>query len=310
MRKSRLSQDLYGREYLRGMAKFRRGHQKTRGTGVRTVLLFVALVMLVMAIYFGYRMITETRSNGVVIQPHADHSPYLPAASGGQVVHHAHYSLSYLEAYEQAQWVAYELTREELNSTKVERTDWFYADYDVSTRSAFHRDYSGSGYTRGHLAPAADMAFDSVAMRESFFMSNISPQVRAFNNGIWRELEEQTRDWARDDGRLYVVTGPVLHKGLRERIGKNRVAVPEYFYKVLVDPDDPEIKGIGFLIPNAMSDEPLLRFVVPIDSIEVLTGIDFFPQLAVPIDEATINERLWPVAGWRYRKRVDDWNHQ
>jgi endonuclease G len=152
------------------------------------------------------------------------------------------------------------------------------------------------------------MGFDTLAMRESFYMSNISPQVRPFNNGIWRELEEQTRDWAREYGRLYVVTGPVLHEHLSIRIGKNRVTVPDLFYKVLVDPDEPEVKTIAFIIPNALSDKPLTHFAVPIDSVESLTGIDFFPLLDGRITEDSIDPSLWKINSKRFQKRVNEWN--
>jgi endonuclease G len=219
-----------------------------------------------------------------------------------------HYTLSYLEAYEQSEWVAYELTREELNASRVPRTDWFYADDAITTRSALHRDYSHSGYTRGHLAPAADMAFDTLAMRESFFMSNICPQKRAFNNGIWRELEEQVRDWARASGGLYVVTGPVLNSGLREQIGQNNVVVPEYYYKVLLDMTSNEIKGIAFIIANEVSEKPLMSYAVSIDSVELMTGIDFFASMDVEPWESAFDSRRWPVDERRYRKRTSDWN--
>jgi endonuclease G len=154
------------------------------------------------------------------------------------------------------------------------------------------------------------MAFDTLAMRESFYMSNISPQVSAFNNGIWRELEEQTRDWARTCGRLYVVTGPVLSNTLSKRIGANRVVVPELFYKVLFDPDEPEVKSIAFLIPNALSDQPLMQFAVPIDSLETITQIDFFPLLDHVIAEDQFDPALWPVDSQRFQRRVSDWNHR
>ena len=292
------------------MSKYRRTHQSNRGSGLRLGVL-IALLTIVVASLLLVRSMLHNAS-----QPQLSYSgpeilaEYMPASDQGQTVHHRHFSLSYLEKYEQAQWVAYELTREELDAPRVSRHDRFNPDYSVTTRSAFSRDYSGSGFTRGHLAPAADMAFDTLAMRESFYMSNISPQRRDFNNGIWRELEEQTRDWARASGRLYIVTGPVLSTSLTSHIGQNKVAVPELFYKVLLDPDEPEIRNVAFLLPNALSDKPLMEYAVSIDSVEHITGLDFFPLHNGTTDEGKSDISRWPLDTQRYQKRIKEWNNE
>jgi endonuclease G len=289
--------------------RYRRTHQREQKAGLRLSTLVILLLVVLISVFLlkgkltgGLQPATPSYTGPEIL------AEYMPGSGKGQTVHHRHFSLSYAEDYEQAEWVAYELTREELDAPRVPRHDWFNADYNVRTRSAFHRDYSGSGYTRGHLAPAADMGFDTLAMRESFYMSNISPQVRAFNNGIWRELEEQTRDWVRDAGRLYIVAGPILHKGLDKYIGENRVAVPEYFYKVLLDPDEPDIKGIGFVIPNSLSEKPLMDYAVSIDSVERLTQLDFFPLLDNL--EGVLELESWSTNERRFRTRVNEWNKQ
>ncbi len=201
------------------------------------------------------------------------------------VISHLGYSVSYNETHEQANWIAYELTSEELMGT-VERKDRFKPDPDVATGSATVDDYKKSGYDRGHLAPAADMKWSEEVMAESFYFSNMSPQVPGFNRGIWKLLEELVRTWAKEDGALYVVTGGVLQEGL-PTIGKNGVSVPQYYYKVVLDYREPEIKAIAFLIPNEKTDKEISTFVVPINRIEELTGINFFPKL-----EDTIEEQL------------------
>jgi endonuclease G len=238
---------------------------------------------------------------------------YLPSGSNGQLVHHDYYSLSYIEEYEQAEWVAYELTKSSIQVPNVPRSSRYNPDYEVKTRSAFHRDYSNSGFTRGHLAPAGDMAFNEKAMEQSFFMSNMSPQKRKFNNGIWRELEEQTRDWAYKNKKLYIVTGPVLI-GIDDYIGENRVAVPKRFYKVLLDLNGNERKGIGFVMSNEMSNDPLQEFAVSIDSVENLTGLNFFNGLMdedLEIElESRLNLKKWKFSNDRFRQRVDKWNFQ
>jgi endonuclease G len=149
-------------------------------------------------------------------------------ASKAETVLHTWFALGYNEDHEQAEWVAYELTRARLNENWAERPNSFRPDPDVRTESATPRDYSSSGYDKGHLCPAADMAFDARAIDETFYMSNISPQRAPFNMGIWRELEELTRDWARKFKQVYVVTGPVLTQGSLGQIGFSKVTVTGY----------------------------------------------------------------------------------
>ena len=126
------------------------------------------------------------------------------------IIEHTYYTLSYSEDHEQAEWVQYTLKSEYLNSN-ISRTDNFRTDPLVRTTSSELIDYKGSGYDRGHLAPAADMKYNSTSMSESFFMSNMSPQSASFNRGIWRKIEKQFRDWSYEYGELVIVTGPILN---------------------------------------------------------------------------------------------------
>jgi endonuclease G len=226
---------------------------------------------------------------------------------GDQVIEHFAYTLNYVENYEQASWVAYELTASE-TVKKYERSDQFYVDPKVNTGSATAIDYKGSGYDRGHLAPAADMGWSSKAMVESFYYSNMSPQDPGFNRGVWKRLEEQVRNWATEYGKIYVVTGPVL-KGKLPTIGPSRVAVPNYYYKALLVPSGNSYKGIAFVMANTSSSLSLSNFAVTIDSVEQLTGIDFFHVLS-DIEEQKIERTVctscwkWSSSGSSQRKQV------
>jgi endonuclease G, mitochondrial len=245
---------------------------------------------------------------------YAGEAHFLPGKiSGSQVYHYQDFVLSYNEKYEQADWVAYILTRENLDKPWGERVDNFRPDPAIRTGSATPSDYQGSGYDRGHLVPAADMAFDATAMDESFLMSNISPQSRNFNQGIWRELEELTRDWAKKFKRLYIVSGPVLSEAPKGYIGKeNQVAIPVAYFKVILDIDEPEQKGIAFLLNNEVNYEPLYKFAVSIDEVEQLTGINFFedfmPEALENQMESSFNIDLWPMSKSKYDLRVEKWN--
>lgn len=214
--------------------------------------------------------------------------------SGEKIIKHTAYSLSWNSASRQAEWIAYQLTADRTKGT-VKRTNKFLVDSAVSNGTAQNIDYQHSGYDRGHLVPAADMAWSDKTMKESFYYSNISPQVPAFNRGIWKKLEEKVREWAVENRSLYIVTGPVL-KSTSHTIGPNKIPVPKYFYKVIVDNELPEIKGIAFILPNEASSKPLQYYAVSIDSVENLTGINFFPQL-FPLQEKLIeggiNLKAW-----------------
>lgn len=213
------------------------------------------------------------------------------------IVSHLGYSLVYNEPHEQATWVAYELTKEETNKL-YERTDKFIPDPYVKTKTANDKDYAGSGYDRGHLAPASDMGLSATAMAESFYYSNMSPQAASFNRGIWKKLEEQVRNWAVEYEKVYVVSGPVLKSGL-PYIGTNKVSIPNYFYKVILDYTQPGIKGIGFIMPNTGSSLPLQSYAVSIDSVENFTGIDFFPLL--PDNQEDIIEKNLCLNCWNWK---------
>lgn len=202
---------------------------------------------------------------------------YLPTSTTGQIVKHKLYTLSYSEPHEQAEWVAYELKKEHLSRTNRKRP-LFQLDKKVKTKSAHWGAYKNSGYTKGHLLPAGDRKFSDKAFKNTFLMSNVSPQNYEFNAGIWNRLEQKVRYWTGKERHLYIVTGGVLANNLKT-IGRDKVAVPKYFYKVLLDYSEPEIKAIAFLVPHKDSNKPLYEFVVSIDKIEELTGIDFFPAL-------------------------------
>lgn len=233
----------------------------------------------------------------------------LPASTTGEVVRHTYFTLSYDEDHEQAEWVVYEITRERLNENWAARPNTFRPDPDVRTESATPRDYNGSGYDKGHLCAAADMAFDEKAIDETFLMSNMSPQKPAFNAGVWRELEECTRDWARKFKRVYVATGPVLTQTPLGSIGFSKVTVPGAYYKVLYAPE--QHKAIAFVMPNELSSKPVMDYATSIDKVEQLTGLDFFPNLLKGLDEeieASLDKEAWPVDRQRYQERVQEWN--
>jgi len=219
---------------------------------------------------------------------------FFPTSTTKDVVIHQGYAFSYHEKYESAEWVAYELKASELRSTDFKRP-FFITDPAVKTGSADWRNYKNSGYDKGHLCPAGDRKYSKQAFEETFYTSNISPQKRDFNNGIWNRLEQKVRYWSQKYDDIYVVTSGVLNENLTT-IGREKVAVPEYFYKVLLDNDHGKYKMIGFLVPHRDSNAPMYEFVIPVDDIEKMTGIDFFPQLEDQIEnqlEKSADYKSW-----------------
>ena len=229
--------------------------------------------------------------------PKGSELPQLKRKRTEQIIQHEGYTVSYNADYRIANWVAYVLTDKEARSDKAERQNKFVVDPLVKGASATNEDYTRTGYDRGHLAPAGDMKWSEKAMRESFYLSNITPQKPGLNRGIWKELEEQIRLWARENGAVLIATGPVIPDEELNRLGKNRVGVPRQFYKVLCMVVNNQLEGVGFLFENRdYGTTPLRQMMVPIDRVEQVTGIDFFP--ALPDDEerqmeATVHTDLW-----------------
>lgn len=203
-------------------------------------------------------------------------------------------SISFNRQMHEPNWVAWELTADETKGS-IKRESKFSTDPDVEA-SADPWDYNYTGFDRGHMAPAGDMKWDADAMRETFYMTNICPQAKALNTGAWKNLEERCRRWAQRDSSLIIVCGPVLTDTITEFIGDNRVAVPSRFFKVILAPYAKPMRAIGFIFPNAKAIGGLQPAAVSVDSVESVTGHDFFtalPDSLQKIIEAQSDFHLW-----------------
>lgn len=210
--------------------------------------------------------------------------PHYAPSRGGQLIRHTGYTVQYDADYKTPQWVAWELTAAEAEGTEP-RGKHFMADPQVRGASAQDTDYKGSGYDRGHMAPAADMKWSSRAMEESFYLSNICPQNRNLNRGDWKDLEELTRHWALRYGAVSIAAGPIYETKSPKRIGANRVAVPDAFFKVLLVgyPENP--KAYGFIFKNEAGSRPLSYYQLTVDEVERRTKMDFFPALPDNVEQ-------------------------
>lgn len=223
---------------------------------------------------------------------------YPSAIKNEEIVLHSAFALSYNDDHEQANWVMHLLSKDILYGL-VGRTNDFRIDPLLKCGSVDSVDYWESGYDRGHLAPSADFRWSKTALSESYYYSNMSPQLPEFNRGAWSKLENQVREWSLDAGELYVVTGPVLNDNLAKvPQGTRKVSIPKLYYKIILDLVPPFYKATAFLMPNKDLQYRIADYVVSIDSIENLTGIDFFPSIDDTLEnrlEASHSLQDWPI---------------
>lgn len=221
------------------------------------------------------------------------------------------YAVGYDPGLKLPVWIQYRLRRAEVESTAAERTRDFWEDTIIPPQGrATVNDYDAGrsiGYVRGHMAPNRDMLRSASVERESNFLTNVAPQIgTAFNGSVWLRIENAVRGWAVSRGDLTIICGPTFEA--RERvhsinrqpdtarqmlynvIGHGDVAVPTGFYKIVVDMrnlDNPNV--LAFLVPHfATEDESerqITNYLTSVDTIEMVTGLDFLSALPDRVQE-------------------------
>lgn len=218
-----------------------------------------------------------------------------PKGTPEQILKRTGYVASYNKATLLPNWVAWHLTAERTEGSAKRSGVDFAEDTEVPEPRATDGDYYNSGYDRGHMCPAADNKWSKKAMEESFLFTNMCPQNGNLNRGDWNEMEMACRKWAKKYGDLYIVCGPILYKGKHKTIGKNKVVVPEAFFKVVLRTGD-NPQAIGFIYKNTSGNRPKDSYVNTVDEVERITGIDFFPSL--PDDVEKNVEATADIANW------------
>ena len=218
----------------------------------------------------------------------------LPKHIPSQLLSRIAYNSSYNKDTKIPNWVAWHLTAEHAGGS-LKKYNSFREDEDVPRPRATLEDYKGSGWSRGHMCPAGDNKWDELAMEESFLLTNVCPQNQSLNSGVWNRIEMDCRQWARKYGEVFIVCGPVLLKREHETIGKNRVVVPEAFFKVVLCMKD-KPKAIGFVIRNNEGKKKRDMFVNSVDEVERITGYDFFP--ALPDEVENVIEAKADIKEW------------
>ena len=196
-----------------------------------------------------------------------------------QILHRTGYTVSYNSTTKIPNWVAWHLTRDHASGSSQRNQEMFQEDHQVKNGPT-NSDYFNSGFDRGHMCPAGDNKWNRKAMEETFYFTNMCPQVHSLNAGGWNDLEIACRKWARKYGDVYIVCGPVPQKTPIRTIGRNKVWVPREFFKVVLClRGEGSPKAIGFIYPNASASHKMFSYAMSVDEVERRTGIDFFPQL-------------------------------
>ena len=228
------------------------------------------------------------------------------------IIKHKAIIISYNEDHEQANWVAHKINKKIIDGN-VSRTNNFRVDTLIKTGSSEEKDYflksklpsgkytyDGYGYDRGHLAPSADFKWSKTALSESYYYSNMSPQLPEFNRKGWAKIESFLRGYVYDNNLdLYVITGPMYNSTIKKSERSiNGLSIPDYYFKIAVDLENN--LGIAFLVPHEKLLKPLESYMVSIDSIENLSGLDFNYQLNKDVEKA-IEEQV-VIEEWQNKK--------
>ncbi|WP_440421227.1 DNA/RNA non-specific endonuclease [Prevotella merdae] len=244
--------------------------------------------------------VAETKQEVAQSAPETYESIELPAPLTSvpeQILVRKGYTVSYNKDRRVPNWVAWHLTAAHLKGS-VKRSDAsFHEDEEVPMPRAIDYDYVRSGYDRGHMCPAGDNKWSAKAMDESFLFTNVCPQAPQLNRGDWNEMEQACRKWAKENGDIYIVCGPIFYKKRAKTIGKNKVAVPDAFFKVVLTMKG-KPKAIGFIYKNGDGNRPKGDYANSVDEVERITGIDFFPSLPDKIEkqvEAQCNPDDWNI---------------
>lgn len=231
------------------------------------------------------------------VMPPVDGALELPAVTDtDQILQYQGFTVSYNSDNLIPNWVAYELTAEETEGPADREDKRFGMDMSYKGRQARREDYAESGWTKGHMAPAADFWWSDDAMAETFYLVNICPQDEFLNRKDWQYLEKQVRSWAREYGRVWVVTGPIVGENRNGTIGEQDVVVPDAFFKVALVHDGKKYQSVAFVMGNDNSRYFLEKVAMSVDELEKLTGLDFYPALPDDMEdvvEAGYDPHVW-----------------
>ncbi len=208
-----------------------------------------------------------------------------------------YYALSYNDGRGTPNWVSWVVTRQDLGEAPRKPTFDPDSELPQGFHHITHKDYSGSGFDRGHLCPHSDRAADNQMSFSTFVMTNVIPQAPKVNQKTWNELEIYLRNQVRHGHQLYVIAGPAGKggrgkDGFKEELAGGKIAVPAQCWKIaVVVPEgeladlskiNPRTRVIAVLMPNDEQKIDLhwAKYRTSVRQIEKLTGYTFFDRLS------------------------------
>lgn len=222
----------------------------------------------------------------------------LPNGTPEQIKEYTGFTVSFNKENHTPNYVAWELLDSEI-AYDIERTDNFWKDNEIEGCPA-HKDYSYSGYDRGHMCPAADQKWSKKAMEDCFVMANMCPQDHQLNAGAWNTLESKERQWAKRDGLVMIIAGPIYEGEGQKRIGDLGIRVPDAFFKVLLAPYIDNPRAIAFVYPNMDSPGNMQGYALSVDKLEEMLGYDFFAALPDELENKV--EAVYSFTEWNSSK--------
>lgn len=207
-------------------------------------------------------------------------APVVQDMEGTLLIEHEGFSLLFDTRTLCPRWVAWELTAGETRGKVSREGINFMEDEKVpKPYQVTSYDYNGGHYGRGHMCPAGDMKWSQQAMQDCHYMTNICPQTAELNKNWWEHLERACRRWARQEGSVQIVCGPIFPAQPKLFGKRHKISVPEAFFKVVLSLKEGEEKALGFYYTNDDSPQQMEDAVRSVDEIEQMTGIDFFSNL-------------------------------
>lgn len=227
------------------------------------------------------------------------HMEWPAVSDDAQVFVHTGYATLYNRETMIPDWVAWELTADEVNPPEKVRGEELFR-FDPNTkgkRTAYREDYrNNDGWQRGHMAPKADMRWSTEAYEESFYMSNICPQNGTLNSGDWANTESLARRMATRYGSVYVVCGPIIGTNRYGTLGEHKVVIPDAFFKAMLLKANGRWQSIAMVLPNEPTHHEPDYYWCTVNELESLIVMDLFPGLDDAIEETvegTINKSIW-----------------
>ena len=261
----------------------------------RRQLLVLFLFLGIILAGYAFSRCREQHINDVAVPGHYPDLERVTGAPASSVEKdYEGFRLSFNPQNKTPDWVAWELLGVETDGP-FSRGNKFHQDREM-LGCPDTKEYSNSGYDRGHLCPAADQKWSSKAMSDCFYMTNMAPQVHELNAGAWKTLEEKERIWAQRDSAIIIVAGPIYSAADNKRIGQAGVRVPGGFFKCLLAPYAPQPRAIAFVYDNARCPGNMSSYACSVDEVEELTGFDFFSSLPDEIEDKV--ESVYSFTEW------------